>query len=267
MSRIAVSAPDPFVFSEFLDKMGWSDTRSKTIRDPRLNAGETTGVFVVAGQSNATSFAPTPYTPSNAAKVDNLSIYDGGLYSAADPLLGCTILPGGPGVGNWVGRMADGLISAGIFQRVILIPVAVGGTMAADWNSQGLTKRLVAAGRRSAAVGLPITAFLWMQGESDTQNGTSQGAYAASLASIIASPRSEGFNAPWFVGKCTWLNGAVSSPVQAAQAAAVNGIDIFAGANTDTLGAGSRQGDNTHFTDAGSASVAALWVTAIDAVF
>jgi lysophospholipase L1-like esterase len=49
--------------------------------------------------------------------------------------------------------------------------------------------------------------------------------------------------------------------------AAVNGVDVFAGANCDTLGASFRQSDNLHFNASGADAVATRWKTAIDAVY
>lgn len=241
------------------------------MRDPRLKAGERTGVFGIPGQSNATNITDAAYVPVNGAKIDNLDINDGGLYVAADPLLGCTTNLAVAGRGNIFTRVADKLISAGVFDRVILIPVAVGGTPVASWVPGALGDRILVAARRARAVGLPITAFLWMQGETDGVNGTSQATYAATLASVIAGPRAEGFNAPWFIGKCTYIVGTVYPAIQAAQAGIVNpAANIFAGANTDSLtGATYRQViDDTHLNGtAGSDAASTLWTTAIDAVF
>ena len=171
MGLISVgSVTDPYIFGEISSfpngGIGNRTLTGKTVSKAGLNAGETTGVFVVAGQSNAANCGTTNYTPSNASKVDNLSIYDGGTYAGADPLLGCQNIPGVAGTGNLFTRMADKLITAGKYQRVILIPVAVGGSSVADWNAY-LSERLIVSGRRAAAIGLPITAYLWMQGETD----------------------------------------------------------------------------------------------------
>lgn len=70
-----------------------------------------------------------------------------------------------------------------------------------------------------------------MQGESD--HGTSQAAYPASLALLIAVPRAAGCAAPWLIGMPTYAAG-VDTNVQAAQPAAPDSSTIFAGANTDT---------------------------------
>lgn len=267
MPSSAGSAPDPCALPYFFapDPGGYATSDGKVRRDPRLNAGETTGVFVVAGQSNCANTVETNATLTNASKIDNLNIFDGGLYAAADPLVGCDGL-----LGNTFSRVADKLITAGIFARVILIPIGVGGSSAAQWaDTSALGQRLIVAARRAAALGLTVSAYLWQQGEQDKTNGTSQSSYAASLAAAIALPRNAGFNAPWFIAKCSYINGAVSSAVQAAQVAAANGTTIFAGADTDSLTGTTtnRRPDDTHFKAAGADAAATLWKTAIDSVF
>jgi carbohydrate esterase-like sialic acid-specific acetylesterase len=165
-------------------------------------------------------------------------------------------------------RMADKLIDDGVFDRVILANACVGATTILDWvSTPSLHRRLIVAPRRLAAVGLAVSAFLWMQGEGD--HGTSQANYASRLATLIGTPRAEAFNAPWLIGLCTYTEGATDANVRAAQAAAVNGVDIFAGADTDTLTGTTiyRAPDNIHFKDGGRTAAGDLWAAAIAAVF
>jgi hypothetical protein len=262
------SAPDPFTLLPFSTFRSHASIIGKVVVDPRLVAGESTAVFVTGGQSMSSNTVDTPYTPTNATKVDQINVHDGGTYRAVDPLLGCEIDTTG-NTGTVWSRLGDKLIDGGVFQRVIFIPVGLGGTSADDWNSnQALYNRLVVAGRRAAAVGLPVTGFLWAQGERDGVLGTAQAAWQASTSGIIAKVRAAGFGAPWFIAKSTYQAGATSATIRAAQAAMVNGTDIFAGPDTDTLTGTSvnRQADNTHFKAAGADAAAALWKTAIDAV-
>jgi hypothetical protein len=243
---------------------GNHDTSGKTARNPRLNGGETTGIFIIAGQSNCCNSVDTLYAPTNASKVDNLNIYDGGMYAATDPLLGCHNIPGTAGMGNTFGRMADKLIDAGTYQRVILVPIGIGATTVAMWEpSQILFQRFLVAHRRLGAFGLTPQAVLWMQGESD--HATTQADYEESLSAIITTLQSAGHSTPWLVGQCTYNAGSTSSAVRAAQAAIVDGINVFSGADTDTLTGTSvyRQADNTHLTAAGADAAADLWQDAI----
>jgi hypothetical protein len=257
------SAVDPMTVGLQLGVAMNIDPRDKSIRDPRLTSGETTGVFVVAGQSNCANTVDTLYTPTNSDKVDNLNVFDGGLYAFVDPPVGCAGI-----LGSWLGRLGDKLIAASVFERVIFCPIGVSATAIASWVPGGpLNQNLVVAAKRLAAVGLSVTAFLWQQGESN--HGTSRASYAASLADVISTPRDEGFNAPWFLAKSTLIAGATDSNVRGAIDDTVNGTDIFAGADTDTLtGTTYRQASNDpHFTATGADAAAGLWTTALNAVF
>lgn len=263
----AASAPDGLSFPEWAagnPPGGNTISTGKSIRDPRLASGQNTGVFIVAGQSNGANYTVgAAYTQTNPTKIDVLSIYDGGTYAATEPLLGCETYGSDQTRGNVFTQVADQLISAGIFQRVILIPIAIGGTPVNLWTTS-FGDRLMVAFKRAQAVGLTVTAVLWQQGESDP--ATSQASYQADLNTVIAKPRAAGFNAPWFVAKCTYFTGTTSAAVRAAQAAIVNGTNIFAGPDTDTLGSTYRY-DNAHFSSTGATSAATLWKNAIDAVF
>lgn len=266
----AISTPDPMALpNEYAAQFpgGNRSTQGKTLRDPRTLPAATTGVFIIAGQSNACNITPSASTLSHGANIHNLNVYDGGLYSGADPLIGCQNVPT-RGPGNVFTRMADKLITDGKYTNVVLIPIAIGATTVHSWVADiTLNQKIIVAARRAAAINLPVKAFLWMQGEIDNANGTSQVSYAADLASVIAIPRNAGFSAPWLIGKCTWNLGTSSAAVQAAQAGIINGTTIFAGANTDSLTgtAVNRQADNTHLSDAGAVSAGNLWAAAIEA--
>lgn len=263
------SKPDPFTVTEWPEgnPIGKGKlTQGRPIRDPRINPGERTGIFICAGQSNSASYVNVPYSPTNPAKIDNLNIYDGGTYAAIDPLLGCEAYSAFAIPGNMFLRVADKMISTGVFDRVILIPIGIGGSSVNLWNSRPFGDRLIVAFERARAVGLEVTAVLWQQGEADQAGGTTQAAYSASLSGVISRPRGMGFNAPWFIAKCSYFLGATSAAVIAAQTAIVNNTDIFAGANTDTITSGGRY-DNGHFNATGANTAADLWVTALDGVF
>lgn len=236
---------------------------AKTIRDPRISEGENTAVFIVAGQSQAANYAE-PSTPTNGSKIDQISIDDGGTYAAVDPLLGCN---NGSNAGNLFIRVADKLITNGTFDRVILVPCAIGGTSIALWTAGGvLHSRLLAASARCAARSLPVTAVLWHQGERDGADGMGQSTWEGHFANLLAAFRATGEDCPWIVARSTLQGNKTSSAIRAAQAAVVFGT-VYAGPDTDTLTGGTNRSDGTHFTATGANSAAELWVAAIDAVF
>lgn len=266
-----VSAVDPYIQTEFVSAgagPGYQNRDGLTISTPRLTAGENTGVFVVAGQSNSASYGTGPYTITNTTKLDMVDPYNGGTYRMVEPVLGCNVGTS-PDNTNLFVRCFDTMITAGIFQRIIACYIGVNGSPISHWDTGGdCNQKLLVASRRLASVGLTISGFLWLQGESDA--GIAQATYAAALARVIGTPRAEGYNAPWFIGKASYLGGVVDANVQAAQVAAVNNTTIFAGGDTDTLTgtAVNRQvANNTHFKSAGADAAAALWKTALDAVF
>lgn len=258
-----ISGADPYVVNDTSTALGNRDTNAKTLSSQSLNIAIRNCILLIAGQSNVSNSFPTQYTPAHTGSVDNLNLYDGAIYAAADPLLGCS----GPtpnfagGSGNFAGRLADKLITANKFDRVILVPIGVDGTSVADWQTTYCT-RILAALARLAYRGMTPTAILWGQGEND--HGTSQAAYTASLTALISMTRTAGYAGPWFIAEQTCLSGAVDTNVQAAQLAIVNNAaNIWAGPNADSLGSGDRQVDDIHFNDTGSDLYAGLWQTAL----
>lgn len=252
---------------------GYTDTHGRVIRNLSVNTGVRNLVLIIAGQSLMGAEAPTSYVPTHANAVDQVNIYDGAVYAMADPPLGSTwtgtSVPG-HGAGSIGGRIADLFLTAGTFDRVILVPIAVGASSAAQWGSGILSNRICAALARLPARGLVpqsnvTVAILWGQGETDNLFATPQATYTASLNSVVMQAQQCGFSGRFFVNVETWFNGAISAPVQAAQIAAVNNTTVFAGGNLDTLGLTNRVSDNTHLNDVGMANAAVLIHTAMHA--
>lgn len=249
-------------------------TFGRTPRNLTINTGIRNLVLISAGQSNRQSEAPSAYTQTNPNAIDNFNIQDGAIYPYVDPALGtgyiATGIPTG-GPGSVASRVADKFISGGQFDRVIAVPVAIGGSMVADWATGGrLANRLCVTMRRLAARGItPSTTNVtfgieWGQGESE--NGvTSQATYTTLLNQVISNAAACGFVGRWFVSIETWNAGNVWAPVQAAQTAIVNGTTIFQSANADSLNATNRVSDNIHFNDTGIAALATLIYNAMHA--
>jgi hypothetical protein len=236
------------------------EPRGYASRSPRLVSGENTGVFVVMGQSNGAAYGSgSLITPTNASKVDTLSIFDGGMYEGKDPG------PNMDGLGtSWLYRLADRLIPGNFYDRVIMLPIAMGSALCIDYTPGGVLEHFgPVAHRRCAALDIPISGFLWQQGEGDGGMGTA--AYKALLQSVIDTTREAGSTAPWFIGKSTYSGGVTSATVRAACAEIVDNVDIFAGADTDTL-TGAYRSDGVHFNETGCIAAAGLWQSAITAV-
>lgn len=238
---------------------GYNVTYGRGTANPRGN--EDAGVFIVAGQSNGANHAIGGlYIPTNSSEIGNLNFLDGGMYQGQDPALGAS----GTG-GSWLFRFADSLISEEVYDRVVIVPIAVGGSSINDWLPAGILGRhLAVAYRRCAALSLSVTAVLWQQGESD--HGMASATYQSNLQSVIETAREAGIAAPFLVGKSTYNAGNVDNDIRAACTAIVDGVGIFAGADTDALtGESYRAGDLTHFNAAGAAAAASLWAGAVEA--
>ncbi|MCS3929595.1 hypothetical protein M2175_004626 [Bradyrhizobium elkanii] len=259
------SNPDPFVLNELGQASTgmFKDTNGKTARAPGLNPAVSTLVLISAGQSNRTTLNPTSFTPTtNAAVIDNFSVYDGNTYNASGPLLGTQYVPT-QGPGNLMTRVGDKLVTAGKFARVILVPLAIGSTSVIDWSTGNYADRIPCALRRLASRGIAPRANVAFAievglGETDGVSGMSSATWQSNFGVWFSNVAAAGFTGKWYVAQETWDGGAVSASVAAGQAAVVNGTTVFAGANADSLNASNRQPDNTHFNDTGADALATL---------
>lgn len=245
---------------------GYSDTTGRTSVSAALSGDESTAIFLVIGQSLATNAGVTTYDPAHS-KVQQINPYDGNVYEMKDPVLGASSTSG-----SWISRLAHKLVLAGFWDRVIMIPVAIGATSAADWSVTGdVTHRVHVGIKRSRQHGYVLTGILYDQGNNDANAGTSSAAYQASVNALIELSRHWGpvsADTPWFIATETMKNDVdVSATIQAAQAAIVAAdANVFAGANTDSLtGATNRQSGISHLTDAGNNNNADLWQTVLTA--
>lgn len=269
MRSVAGCDTDPFVAADWGNQDIYFQPRLHYWRRPpvgyaqrsiRLDPAENTGVYIAMGQSNAAAYGEgTLFTPINSAKVDSFSTFNGGMFEGKDP--GPNV--DGPGT-SWMYRLADKLITAGVHQRVIIVPLGMGSAACAYFKPNGpLGRFFPSAHYRLAALGIPITAILWQQGEREGQLGFTQAQYQADLQSVIDHTREVGFSGPWLVGKSTMSGFSTSAAVRAACDAVVNGVDVFAGADTDSLGGANRDAGGTHFSATGVDGAATLWQNAI----
>lgn len=260
-SQSQIAPPDPFVLDDSFTA-GYGDVSGKTLRSSAINPAVRTLVLITAGQSQWTTITPSAFTPTNASAVDNFNIYDGANYNCSGPLLGAQYSPGRDG--NISARVADLLVTNNKFDRVIVVPVAIGASSIAQWDTGTLAARIPVAIKRLAARNItPATtgvtfALIWGQGESDAFNGTSQAAWEASFANIKSAAVAAGFSGRIFVVQETWGDGITYPTIRAAQAAVVDNVTVFAGGDLDTLDASYRQAGNQHFSDTGAAAAAAL---------
>ncbi len=165
-------------------------------------------VILTLGQSNAANEGRGLHIPKY--RVDNFNLYDGKCYKAVEPLLG----PSGQG-GNFATRLADMLIERQLANRVVLAPIAMGGTTVEQWAHEGLFNRRIAASiRRLYDAGLSADYILWHQGEGNASAYTGDAGgrqYRKNLLEVVASFRAYSVNAPFFVALATQC-GQVAAP-------------------------------------------------------
>lgn len=271
------SAPDPgrifFETGNVANSQPNTDVSAKTPRALTINPVEKTLVLISAGQSLAANMITDTFTPTNGTKLDNFAWYDGRNWAAANPLIGTYSTSH-----NFNLKIADGIISNGKFNRVIIVPVAMAGTSINQWVTDyvaeptGYYRMIQAAAKKLAAQGVtPSTTgvkFLvkWNQGESDTRDGTTQVNYTADFNKLMSLCATDLPGAKWMVAKESWYIGAISTAIQNAQTGLVNGTTIFAGENMDSLDATNRIGDNTHLNATGGNAAATMGIAAITAI-
>lgn len=228
-----------------------------------LFADDRCGIFFVLGQSNAANAGAVRYRSRRA--VYSWNFLDMRCHPAADPL------PGGGGFGGSVwSRLGDRLIDEGLFDRVLFVPVALGGTHIVEWLPGATCYRRVALAfaRLRRALGrpdLPFTAAFWVQGESDA-DATQMPAetYRAYLNDIITGLREEGVSAPVFVALSTRTTASPGTnrnctAIRSAQTAVVDeAAGIFTGPDTDGL-IGEDRFEDCHFSGTGLEKCADLW--------
>lgn len=208
-------------------------------------------MLITMGQSlmaNSHASKSRIYVPTNSDVVDNFNIYDGAAYAfTRAPALGCNGYNS-----NVATRVADMLINRRVFDRVVVVPIAVGSTTIAEWTTGEFAGRFPVAMRRLAANGITADtagvtfAAIWGQGESDNRERTSRAAYREHLDRLIRAVFSSGFSGRLFVNVESYYAGATSPGIQGAQTSVVNNATVFQGANWDALGRGYRDSDDTH---------------------
>lgn len=228
-----------------------------------------TGVFLVMGQSNAANHGSGFYgARENVYSFDFLRLQ---AYRAEDPLPGAS----GNGGSVWT-RLGDRLIAEGLYRQVLFVPVAFGGTFAADWAPGGAMhgRTRLALSRLRNALGthlLNFSAVLWQQGEAEA-NHTEMPAtqYQGLIHEIAADLRENGVFAPIFVALSTLCeagdhphrNHAAIRSAQMGLANAANGF--LRGPDTDTIDVTDRF-DGCHLSEAGLQRCADLWFQTIAA--
>lgn len=237
-----------------------SDT-ARLVSMSNLKRGSKTMIALTFGQSNAGNYGKTPYTPHNA---NVFNYYAGKLYTAKDPLLGTT----GLGGSVWV-RLGDMLIDSGLYDKVIFVPIAVGGSAIERWVTGDCHEKLEQTLKQLNSQDVALTHIFWHQGETDNILNTATGKYKEHLAAILRTLR-KSQSADFYISLASYHPAPTTKPlgvdsvIRNAQKEFINENNgVLAGPDTDTLIHAIHRYDSVHFSDFGMATYAQLWFRAI----
>ena len=190
--------------------------------------------------------------------VFNFNWLDGNCYVARDPLLGTTM-----DRGNLTTRLADYLVARGVYDRVLLVPIAYGGTRIVQWvPGSEMFRRITVALHRLKKHDIAVTHALWQQGESDA-GSTSTDDWIIRFGAMVSALRHLGMSAPIFVAQSTRCVSLPNEAIRAAQCAVIDrSKNILPGPDTDIIGPEYRW-DNCHFSAEGLSLAAEAWFQAI----
>ena len=214
-----------------------------------------TAVIFIAGQSNAANNAAQRHSSRYPDRALNFA--GGHCYAAASPLLGASGFAGEA----W-SLLADRLLEAGAFDRVVLAPVAVGASTVEQWARGGALNASMLPLLQDVTTRYRVTHVLWHQGESDFALRTDPARYKDLFRSFVSSLRDNGVDASVFVSMASrcgpvWT---ASNAIRSAQqdlASTVPGLKP--GVDTDGLLTAADRYDDCHFSDSGEVKSAAAW--------
>jgi hypothetical protein len=246
-----------------LDPLGLSYnlTHDRVATECRRAVGGRSAVIVTLGQSLMENSGDqlARYTPSSG--VYNFNLLDRKCYLAKDPLLGTTMAGA-----NQATRLADLLVRRKIYDQVVLIPLAYGGTWVSQWAPGGnMHQRMIAGIQYAQDAGLRPMMILWQQGEAEAGNPPQPAnglVWQAVFQSIAKSIRDQHVDAPIYVANSTVCRNEPNEVIRSAQKLVVNNHDILPGPDTDVIPLKERW-DGCHFGQSGLDNAARLWVNAI----
>lgn len=248
-------APLPYATNSYDQLVAYPDK----VEVPRPRITDKTIVAFVFGQSNASNFGGEKYSADGV-----FNYFDGKFYAAADPLLGAC------GNRGSVWTLAAGKwIALGLADQVIVIPAGVDGKSVNAWKKGAQLRTLLEKRLQDAQTHkLPITHFLWHQGETDhpanpDRNKATLSEYTGVLSEIIELTKTYYPSAKFFVARATRSSILKPSPeLQKAQSGLTKMEHVFLGPNTDLIGNTDRY-DDCHFSARGLEKHAQGWVDAL----
>jgi len=234
----------------------FADTAGRERVDPvQFLPHPDTAVILGVGQSNIANEGAADARQVPGAGVFNFNFIDARCYVARDPLLGASL-----DRSNLLTRLGDRLVRSGAYARVLLVPIAHGGSYASDWAPGGrLNLRLMMTFELLHAMAVAPTHILWQQGEAEGALGEDGDAWARAFDATVQAIRHRGIAAPLYVAQCTVCCSGPSAAIRAAQRGVVDAArGILAGPDLDVIGLDERW-DGCHFGASGLDKAAELW--------
>lgn len=217
-------------------------------------------VVLALGQSNLANEGEAGALYCPARGVYNFNLFNNRIYEARDPLLGTSC-----NRSNLLTRLGDLLVRRGVYDSVLLVPLAHGGSFATDWVEGGeMFPRLALTLRALLQQNISPTHVLWHQGEAESNHMQNcANAWKLAFRSVVAHLRRNGVAAPVYVAKSTICCGPRNEAIRAAQFQVVDvKAGVFEGPDTDTIGIDARW-DGCHFSREGLERGAELWYSVL----
>jgi hypothetical protein len=221
---------------------------------------EKTGVLLVIGQSNAANSAEKRV--STLYPEQNLNYFDGLCYASQSPLLGAT-----GGSGEWLTLLGDHLIARGVYENVVLLSSAIGGSEVTRWAEGGDLNEMLLTTLRGTTDFYNITDVVWHQGETDVARFTHTITYMNMFESMMATLAKVGVTGPYFMSVASLCFGPdVPYPNRIAKAQwelIERHENIFLGVDTDDVVPRAGRYDGCHFGEKAQELVAAAIASSI----
>lgn len=161
IEQLVIRPRDRWLFEPQADQFSGLRDGAGRVPVPCPPRSDRLAVIFSFGQSNATNISPELRAAPNS--VVNFNPFDGQCYPAIDPLLGT----GGSGGAIWT-VLGSRLVEDGIYDAVILVPGAVGGSSINRWsNPRDLGARIAWFGEAMRRANVRVTHVLFVQGSAD----------------------------------------------------------------------------------------------------
>lgn len=215
-------------------------------------AGPRTAIILALGQSNASNDSGERGTSHYGDNIVSWS--DGKCQIAESPLLGTSGTRGE----SWT-TLANKLIAAGAYDKVMIVPLAIGGSKVQRWAPGGDLSAMMMTQLDKLVPAYAPTHVVWVQGEEDRSQGTDTASYRRSFLALVDSLRGKGIQAPIFVTRATFCEPDIAwirdNPVGLALDQMPDPAKgIYAGVDTDRLVPAEDRMDGCHFGGRGVAT-------------